>query len=142
MFCQLLAISLALVTCDAQEHLTCLRTDNVINPSPQPSPTGIQGRPGRRGPRGEKGESIVGMKGEPGIPDNSLIESLRGNSNQLCIFFIRTSKICVEAGSCFQARSQKFAMGGAGLGVWGQSPQLPEAGGLGAKLPAAGGTGV
>ena len=34
-----------------------------------------------------------------------------------------------------QARSQKFAMG-----VWGRSPQLPEAGGLGAKPPAAGGT--
>ena len=54
-----------------------------------------------------------------------------------------------------QARSQKFAMGGAvwgvwgrspqppeANGVWGRSPQLPEAGGLGAKPPAAGGTGV
>ena len=28
------------------------------------------------------------------------------------------------------------------MGVWGRSPQLPEAGGLGAKPPAAGGTGV
>ena len=28
------------------------------------------------------------------------------------------------------------------VGVWGQSPQLPEAGGLGAKPPAARGTGV
>ena len=38
-----------------------------------------------------------------------------------------------------QARSQKFAMGGADLGVWGRSPQPPEAnGGLGAKPPAAG----
>ena len=54
-----------------------------------------------------------------------------------------------------QARSQKFAMGGAvwgsgggapsrrrPMGVWGRSPQPPEAGGLGAKPPAAGGTGV
>ena len=54
-----------------------------------------------------------------------------------------------------QARSRKFAMGGAVWGVWGRSPQppeanggwgrspqLPEAGGLGAKPPAAGGTGV
>ena len=54
-----------------------------------------------------------------------------------------------------QARSQKFAMGGLfggsgggapsrrrPMGVWGRSPQLPEAGGLGAKPPAAGGTGV
>ena len=37
-----------------------------------------------------------------------------------------------------QARSQKFAMGGAVLGVWGQGPQSPEAnGGEGAKPPAA-----
>ena len=41
-----------------------------------------------------------------------------------------------------QARSQKFAMGGAVLRVWGRSPQLPEAGSLEAKPPAAGGTGV
>ena len=54
-----------------------------------------------------------------------------------------------------QARSQKFAMGGAVLGVWGRipqppdangglgaKPQPPEAGGLGAEPPAAGGTGV
>ena len=54
-----------------------------------------------------------------------------------------------------QARSQKFAMGGLfggsgggapsrrrPMGVWGLRPQLPEAGGLGAKPPAAGGTGV
>ena len=32
--------------------------------------------------------------------------------------------------SVVQARSQKFAMG-----VWGRSPHLPEAGGLGAKPP-------
>ena len=46
-------------------------------------------------------------------------------------------------GMCYiQARSQKFAMGGAVLGVWGRSPQPPEAnGGLGAKPPAAGGWG-
>ena len=36
-----------------------------------------------------------------------------------------------------QARRQEFAMGGgAVLGVWGQSPQLPEARGLEAKPPA------
>ena len=41
-----------------------------------------------------------------------------------------------------QARSQKFAMGGAVLGVWGRSPQPPEANwGLGAKPPAARGWG-
>ena len=49
----------------------------------------------------------------------------------------------VDNKSC-QARSQKFAMGGgAVLGVWGRSPQPPEANGsLGAEPPAAGGTGV
>ena len=46
----------------------------------------------------------------------------------------------VERGN--QARSQKFAMGGAVLGVWGRSPQPLEPGGLGAEPPAAGGTGV
>ena len=36
--------------------------------------------------------------------------------------------------SLVQARSHKFAMGGLCLGVWGRSPQPPEAnGGLGAK---------
>ena len=35
------------------------------------------------------------------------------------------------------AHSQKFAIAGAVLGIWGQSPQLPEAiGGLGAEPPA------
>ena len=39
------------------------------------------------------------------------------------------------------ARSQKFAIAGAVLGVWGRSSQLPEvSGGLGAKPLAAGGT--
>ena len=41
-----------------------------------------------------------------------------------------------------QARSQKFAMGGAVWGVWGWSLQPPQANaGLGAKPPAAGGWG-
>ena len=41
-----------------------------------------------------------------------------------------------------QARSQKFAMRRAVLGVWERSSQPPEAnGGLGAKPPAAGGWG-
>ena len=54
----------------------------------------------------------------------------------------------------WQARSQRFAMGGLfrgsgggapsrrrPMGVWGQSAQPPEAGGLGAKSPSAGGMG-
>ena len=37
----------------------------------------------------------------------------------------------------WEARSQKFAIEGAVVGVWGQSPQPPEAiGGLGAEPPA------
>jgi len=67
--------------CNAQEHLTCLRTDDVINSSPRTTTANVQqGRPGRRGPQGPKGDSVKGepgMKGEPGIPDHSLIESLR-----------------------------------------------------------------
>ena len=50
-----------------------------------------------------------------------------------------TLKLCKKCKrSCTdQARSQKFAMGGAVLGVWGRSPKPPEANGsLGAEPPA------
>ena len=51
-------------------------------------------------------------------------------------------RVVLKTGTLAQARSQKFAMGGAFWGVWGRSPQPPEAnGGLGAKPPAAGGWG-
>jgi len=67
--------------CNAQEHLTCMRTDDVINQSPQITTTNErQGRPGRRGPqglKGAKGDFVKGMKGDPGVPDNSLINSVR-----------------------------------------------------------------
>jgi len=69
-----------LSACNAQEHLICLRTDDVINPSPNKTTTNVQGRPGRLGPQGPKGDSIKGMKGEPGISDQSLVESLRNTS--------------------------------------------------------------
>ena len=43
----------------------------------------------------------------------------------------------------YQARSQEFAMGGgAVVGAWKRSPEPLEAGGVGAKPPAAGGTRV
>ena len=74
MIYRLIAFSFVLVYCGAQEHLTCLRTDNVIAPSPpSTNDNAQQGRPGRRGPVG-----LQGFKGEPGIPDNSLIDSLKG----------------------------------------------------------------
>jgi len=67
-----------LSTCSAQEHLTCLRTDDIISPSPPPTSNIQQGRPGRHGPPGQKGEKGMAIKGEPGIPDNSQINLLRG----------------------------------------------------------------
>ena len=78
-----------------------------------------------------------------------------------CLFFLLLETVSTNWSyfsvvQCYQqARSQKFAMGGLfwgsgggapsrrrPMGVWGRSPQPPEAGGLGAKPPAAGGTGV
>ena len=79
MFHFLIAICLVFFTSNAQEHLTCLRTDDVINPSAISRPANVQqGRPGRHGPPGPKGERGLSVKGEPGIPDNSLINSLEG----------------------------------------------------------------
>ena len=65
--------------CSAQEHLTCLRTDDVLNrQSPQHSQRALQGSPGKRGPRGQVGSrGSPGQKGEPGIPDNQQIKLLR-----------------------------------------------------------------
>ena len=66
-----------LAACGAQQHLTCLRTDEIITPSPQTTNDNVQhGRPGRRGPIGPVG--LQGLKGEPGIPDNSAIDELKG----------------------------------------------------------------
>ena len=71
----LVVVCFILATCGAQEHLTCLRTDNLITPSPPPTNENIQqGRPGRRGPPGP-----IGLKGEPGICKKSLIEDNNGN---------------------------------------------------------------
>ena len=66
-----------LAACGAQQHLTCLRTDEILTPSPPISNDNVQqGRPGRRGPIGPVG--LQGLKGEPGIPDNSVIDELKG----------------------------------------------------------------
>ena len=66
-----------LATCGAQQHLTCLRTDEIIALLPQTTDGNVQqGRPGRRGPIGPVG--LQGLKGEPGILDNSIIDELKG----------------------------------------------------------------
>ena len=76
---KLIIVTLLIFTCNAQEHLTCLRTDDVLTPTQQPLSRDQQGPPGKRGPRGEVGTAgPKGMKGEPGVPDNSEINSLRG----------------------------------------------------------------
>ena len=42
--------------CSAQEHLTCLRTDDVLNrQNQQHSQRALQGSPGKRSPRGHVG---------------------------------------------------------------------------------------
>ena len=70
-------IILAAVCC-AQEHLTCLRTDDVLNQqNPQTPQRAVQGPPGKRGAKGQVGSrGRRGQKGEPGIPDNQQINLL------------------------------------------------------------------
>ena len=71
--------------CSAQEHLTCLRTDDVLNrQSPQHSERALQGSPGKQGPRGQVGSrGRPGQKGEPGIPDDQQIKLLRDQLDSL-----------------------------------------------------------
>ena len=65
--------------CCAQEHFTCLRTNDVLNQqSPQTPQRAVQGPPGKRGAKGQVGSrGNPGQKGEPGIPDNHQIDLLR-----------------------------------------------------------------
>ena len=71
--------------CSAQEHLTCLRTDDVLNRQSQQHPQkALQGSPGKRGPRGQVGSrGSPGQKGEPGIPDDHQIKLLRDQLDSL-----------------------------------------------------------
>ena len=82
-----LVVCIIVVTavCSAQEHLTCLRTDDVLNrQSPQHSQRALQGSPGKRGPRGQVGSrGSPGQKGEPGIPDDQQIKLLRDQLDSL-----------------------------------------------------------
>ena len=72
---------LFVINCNAQEHLTCLRTDDVLTSTRQPPSQIQQGIPGKRGPRGEAGlTGSKGAKGDPGVPDTSEIDMLRGKT--------------------------------------------------------------
>ena len=80
-------IVLAAVCC-AQEHLTCLRTDDVLNQQqhPQTHQRALQGPPGKRGAKGQMGSrGMPGQKGEPGIPDDQQIALLQEQYNSLFI---------------------------------------------------------
>ena len=80
MFDRTLLFALLFSVGGAQEHLTCLRTEDVLTPSPPPPPNPRiqQGAPGKQGPMGLKGDNgLRGPKGEPGVLDNSSIETLK-----------------------------------------------------------------
>ena len=79
-------IVLAAVCC-AQEHLVCVRTDDVLNQqSPQTHQRALQGPPGKRGAKGRMGSrGMPGQKGEPGIPDEQQIALLQEQYNSLFI---------------------------------------------------------
>ena len=67
---------------NAQEHLTCLRTNDVFTPTSTSAPHRIQqGAPGKRGPVGPKGDTgsdgTKGDKGDDGVSNNSRINSLQ-----------------------------------------------------------------
>ena len=72
-------IVIVVAVCCAQEHLTCLRTDNLLTQQSLQTPQrALQGSPGKRGPKGQAGShGHPGQKGEPGIPDSSQINVLR-----------------------------------------------------------------
>ena len=79
MIFQLFIFDLILNICIAQEHLTCLRTNDVLRPQPTVSTRIQQGPSGKRGPIGLKGDTgSKGNKGDPGIPDQTSINALRG----------------------------------------------------------------
>ena len=79
MIFHLLIFNLILKICNSQEHLTCLRTNDVLRPQPSVSTRTQQGPPGKRGPIGLKGDAgSKGNKGDPGIPGQTLINELRG----------------------------------------------------------------
>ena len=82
----LVVFSCILIVCCAQEHLTCLRTDDILSQQRlQSTENVVQGIPGKRGAKGQDGSrGIKGQKGEPGITDDDHMKFFR---NQLNILF-------------------------------------------------------
>ena len=78
-------IFIMITACWSQEHLACLRTDDVFaQQNSQAIKQTVQGPPGKRGPKGQIGSSgIKGQKGEPGIADNSQMNMVRDRLNSL-----------------------------------------------------------
>ena len=78
MIIYLFIFDLILNICIAQEHLTCLRSNDVLRLQPNVSTRTQQGPPGKRGPIGLKGDTgSKGNKGDPGISDQTSINALR-----------------------------------------------------------------
>ena len=54
----IVCIFILVAACWSQEHLTCLRTDNVLTQqNPQIIQLTVQGSPGKRGPKDQVGSS-------------------------------------------------------------------------------------
>ena len=71
MIFHLFVFNLILYICNAQEQLTCIRSNVSTHIQ--------QGPPGERGPIGLKGDTgSKGNKGDPGISDQTSINALRG----------------------------------------------------------------
>ena len=78
-------IIVLVAVCCAQEHMTCLRTDDVWTQQSLQNPQrASQGSPGKRGPKGQTGSrGSQGQKGEPGITDDHQMNLLRDQFNSL-----------------------------------------------------------
>ena len=97
MMLKVVVIILYFALCFAQEHLTCLRTDNILpQPNPQAHQRAVQGPPGKRGPKGQDGSTgskgqkgqeglkgSKGQKGERGVTDNGQIDLLQEQLSSL-----------------------------------------------------------
>ena len=81
----IVCIFIMIAVCWSQEHLTCLRTDEVLSQqSAQTTQRTLQGPPGKRGAKGQVGSrGIKGQKGEPGIPENPQMNMVRDKLNSL-----------------------------------------------------------
>ena len=78
-------IIVLIAVCCAQEHLTCLRTDDVWTQQSSQNPQrASQGSPGKRGAKGQPGSrGSQGQKGEPGTIDDHQMNLLRDQFNSL-----------------------------------------------------------